>query len=239
MRQRIAARLEHEFRVIDKIDHPNVVKLWECGTHEDRTYGVLDWVDGPSVRAHLRRLKQEADDLTVLRLAIDCAQALAAVHRSGYLHGDVHAGNFMIKDGSVCLIDFGLARPIVVPEGKEADYSEGGVVYYMPPEYVRKSRGELQGLWNSIAAEVYSCAVIIYTLFTNRYPYESTLHREEYLSRVLEQPPLSFADCGRAPFPELERTLAEALAKEPSDRFSSMPAFAAALAGAADQLATE
>lgn len=229
MKEKIAQRLTHEFQVIENIDHPNVVKLWEHGIHQGRTYGILDWVDGPPVRTYAYNSSVPPDHKKLMNLAIQCVEALRAVHAAGYLHGDVHTGNFLVKKGRVCLIDFGLARPIRVNKGEESKYTEGGVTLYMPPEYVRRAFDKQKGLWGSVAGEIYSCGVILFSLFTKRYPYKLKFFREDYMKSILNDPPSSFDECGRAPWPELERVLHRAMSKNQEDRFASMTEFLQAL----------
>jgi len=225
MKKKIVERLKHEFSVIKKIDHPNVVRLWDHGTYKERTYGILDWVDGPTVREFAYDTDDQPDDRLLLNLAIECLQSLSAVHKAGYLHGDVHTGNFLVMKGHVCLIDFGLARPIKIKKGEESKYAEGGVVLYMPPEYVRLSFNGERGLWGSIAGEVYSAGVIIFSLFTKRYPYKWRFYRKDYMKSVLDDPPLGFEECNRQSWPQIEKILNRALAKNIEDRYQSMSEF--------------
>ena len=229
MKENIARRLNHEFEVIQSIDHPNVVKLWECGTHQGRTYGILDWVDGPPVRTYAHNSEIPPDDKKLMTLAMQCVEALRAVHAVGYLHGDVHTGNFLVKKGRVCLIDFGLSRPIQVKKGEESKYTEGGVIAYQPPEYMQRVFDKKKGFWNSVAGEIYSCGVILFALFTNRYPYKWKFYREDYMKSILNDPPLSFEESGRTSWPKLEAILHGAMSKSPEDRFASMTEFLQAL----------
>jgi serine/threonine-protein kinase len=236
MKKKIRQRLKHEFDVIQKIDHPNVVRLHKHGAHQERKYGILDWVDGPAVREFAHKSDDDPDPELLLRLAIECVQALSAVHKAGYLHGDVHTGNFLVRQGHVCLIDFGLSRPIVIGEKEKSKYSEGGVALYMPPEYVRMAFNREKGLWGSVQSEVYSCGVVLFSLFTKRYPYEWKFYRKDYMQSVLDDPPLSFEECKRPAWPELETVIRKALAKNREDRFVSMDDFLKALSAVKDSL---
>jgi serine/threonine-protein kinase len=229
MREKMARRLEKEFEITGRINHPNVVKVWEHGTHRGRTYGILDWIDGPTVRSYAYRSGERPGDDVLMRLAIECVKALKAVHEAGFLHGDVHTGNFLVKEGHVCLIDFGLSRPMEIVAAHRSQYVEGGVVVYMPPEYVRSTISKKKGLWGSVGGEVYSCGVILFSLFTNTYPYKVKLYRKDYMKSVLRDPPRSFEECGRPSWPALEEVLGQALAKERKDRFETMDEFLQAL----------
>jgi tRNA A-37 threonylcarbamoyl transferase component Bud32 len=230
MKKKMAERLRNEFELMAGINHPNIVKLWEHGIHRGRSYGILDWVEGPSVRSFAHESDIAADDRVLMDLGRQCLEALAAVHECGYLHGDVHTGNFLIKEGRVCLIDFGLARPIRIKKSEEGNYTEGGVISYMPPEYVQRTFAGEKGLWGSVAGEIYSSGVVLYSLFTKRYPYEWKFYRREYMKSILNDPPLSFVECERSAWPEVEDILARAMAKNPAERFSSVPEFIEALA---------
>ena len=225
MKEGIAYRLRHEFGVISKIKSPYVVKLWESGEHDDRVYGVLDWINGPSVRKYLRAAEEPLGDGPIMEIAIQCAQALHAVHKAGFLHGDVHTGNFLIDGGRVCLVDFGLARPIELTEEEMVRYSEGGVLQYMTPEYVQKEINGEQRHSGSVAGEVYSCGVMLFSLFARSYPYRWKFYREDFRKSILEEPPLSFEECERMPWPALEQVLGRALRKKPQERYGSMAEF--------------
>ena len=229
MKERMQERLKHEFAIIEKFNHPNIIKVWERGTNDCRAYGILDWVDGPAVRSYAYNFDELPSEKKLMDLSIQCLEALKTVHNAGYLHGDVHTGNFLIKDGNVCLIDFGLARPIKLDKEEESKYIEGGVLNYMPPEYVRQSLSGEKGLWGTVAGEIYSCGVMIYSLFTRKYPNKWTFYRKEYMKSILNDPPLSFEECELEPWQELECVLHKALAKNSEERFESLEEFMGAM----------
>ncbi len=230
MKSKIFERLEHEFRTIEKMKHPYIVKIYDYGVHEGRMYGILEWIDGRSVYSYAYESGDDApDDGLILRLSVECLEALDAVHTARYLHGDVHTRNFLVNRGRVCLIDFGLSRPIEIDEKDAHTYVEGGVVRFMPPEYVAYKFENRKGLWGSVAGEIYSCGVMIFSLFTKTYPYKWSFYREDFMKSILNDPPPSFEECERAPRPELEAALQRALEKEPDKRYSTAGEFAAAL----------
>jgi serine/threonine protein kinase len=229
MKRKIFERLQSEFSIIQSMRHPGIVRVWEHGTHDGRMYGILDWIDGRSVYTYAHESGSTPTDSFLVALSIECLEALDAVHRAGYLHGDVHTRNFLAKQGHACLIDFGLARPIDLKEEDAERYPEGGVIRFMPPEYMRYRLEDRQGLWGSVPGEVYSCAVIIFSLLTKAYPYKWSLYRTDFMKNILEDAVPSFRDCERDPWPELEGLLQKALAKDPKDRFGSAGEFAQAL----------
>ena len=94
----------------------------EYGSENGRVYGILEWMEGLSVRRYAHELLDKKEDNKILDLAVQCVKALIAVHEKGYLHGDVHLGNFLMRGKNVCLIDFGLARPIELKAEEEINY---------------------------------------------------------------------------------------------------------------------
>jgi len=229
-KEMITRRLRHEFDVIRTIDHPGVVKLRENGEHNGRVYGILDWMDGPNVRRYAHeKYSKRPPDAFLHDLGCQCVAALRAVHEAGYLHGDVHTGNFMTRKGRVCLIDFGFARPIEIGEKQTSRYTEGGVTNYLPPEYAGKYFKRTRGLWNSVRGEIYSCGVILYELLTGGMPQKWQPYRDDYLKSIIEVPPLPFSERDRTAWPEIEAVLARAMAKKKSGRFRSLATFQRAL----------
>ena len=228
MRIATARRLEREFSILARLHHPSVVRLLREGVYEGRRYGVLEWIEGPPVTARAQSPEMRSDPQAQLALAIQCVAALRAVHAAGFLHGDVHPGNFLAGSRRVRLIDFGLARPIHASPAGGA-YEEGGVLFYMPPEYARKIHRGDRSFCGSVAGEIYSCGVMLFVLFTGQLPYAWKTYREEFLDCLLNDPPRSFSECGRSPWPALERLLQRALNKTPERRFASLGAYEAAL----------
>jgi serine/threonine-protein kinase len=229
MREKTIRRLKKEFSVISSIQHKNVVKLWDHGVYQGRVYGILDWVEGPNIREYVYSASRPRTDNELLSFSVQCVEAVRAVHLAGFLHGDVHGGNFLVRDGNICLIDFGLSRPVEMRESERENYTEGGVLFYLPPECIERIFDKEKGLWGSIAGEMYSCGVVLYSLFTNRYPYRRKILKKDYMKSILHETPRSFVECKRRPWPEVETVLQKALAKDPKARFASMDEFLRAL----------
>src|SRR5580658_489810 len=124
-------RFETEARAISAVNHPNICALYDIGVHEGQGYLVLEYLEGKPVQGPLR-----ADD--ALRVALQIAAALEAAHRKGIIHRDLKPANIMVtEDGSVKLLDFGLAK-IADPSGLEITRTVAGTVLgtaaYMAPE---------------------------------------------------------------------------------------------------------
>ena len=103
------ARMLREARTLARCSHPNVVTVYEVGTHEEQIYIAMEFIEGRTLRAWLR--EKERPWFELLRLFVDVARGLAAVHDLGLVHRDFKPDNVLVDEkGRPRLIDFGLAR---------------------------------------------------------------------------------------------------------------------------------
>ena len=178
-------RFEREARLAAKLDHPNVVRVFDVGEEEGRPFIVMEHVDGGTV-ADLTGRKRPSRKLALGLLSQACA-GLGHAHAEGLVHRDVKPQNLLINssDGRVKIADFGIARAI-----EEAGITKTGMVLgtqpYMAPE-------QLQGGKLTPATDVYALGVLGRELLGKRLPPEL----EALLDRcVNENPHLRFADAG-------------------------------------------
>ncbi len=196
---------------------------------------ALSWVDGRPVDSAAHRMaatkalplahEDEARDL-----AVGVADAYSRLHESGVVHGDVHPGNVLVDAcGTVTLIDFGLAR-VDDTEFADAPRTAGGE--YVDPRTAAAalSGGPLPQV--TPVDEQYSVAALIWRVLTCGPLLELDPDRATAMRQVCEEQPLSLLECGATTWPEGERVLRRALAKDPTDRYPSMRAMADALRSA-------
>jgi serine/threonine protein kinase len=157
-----------EYSVQSELVHPQIAHAHAFGLHDGRPYIVLDWVDGTELFDHY--LAPAASDfVTVLRQFTD---VLFFIHHRGWVHGDLKPENFRWRlarageplgaDSSLCLLDFGLARPI-----GDADRPRGaGTVGYCAPEFLRNRPADGRADW-------YSIGIILYEWIFGTRPYAS------------------------------------------------------------------
>src|SRR5262249_41388283 len=140
------ARFEREAKAVAALSHPNILSIFDFGTHDGTAYSVTELLDGETLRARL------AGGALPLRRALECAKqialGLAAAHDRGIVHRDLKPDNvFVTRDGRVKILDFGLARQGPKPlDGQShsptlSPYTDPGTVLgtvgYMSPEQVR------------------------------------------------------------------------------------------------------
>jgi serine/threonine protein kinase len=159
--------LQREARALLAVKHPHLVRLLHAHVTAPPYYLVMEHLEGESLLARLRR-SFRLDLTVVLWIGRQIAEALTALHRSGFLHGDVKPGNvYLIKDGQAVLVDLGFAHRV----GENAAFLRAGYVLgtanYLAPEVCRQ---ESEGAESS---DVFSLGVMLYEMLTGQLPYAS------------------------------------------------------------------
>ncbi|HEV2971796.1 MAG TPA: ABC transporter substrate-binding protein [Pirellulales bacterium] len=227
------ARFLAEAKAAGKLNHANVVSIYEIGQEGRAYFLVMELIPGGSVAdgldlAHPRSL------LDATRIAIDACKGLSAAHAVGLIHRDMKPANLMkTADGSVKITDFGLAKTTTA---RAREMTQAGMVvgtpYFMSPEQCDAKPVDVR-------SDIYSLGATYYSLLTGRNPYENS-------SSVIQ---VMFGHCqGEIPDPRSIDTsvptacsaiVARAMAKSPADRYQSagemladLQAVAATLSGA-------
>lgn len=210
-----------EATTLARLDHPNIVALYDFVQEPERTWLAEQWVDGAPLDAILdahRRLTPEQ----ALGVMAGALSGLAHAHDSGVVHRDVAASNLLADmAGTSMLVDFGLASPV---EGTSGSGSAGvvGTPAYLSPE---AARGEPVGK----TGDVYSAAALTYHLLTGLPVFTGTAW--EMVAAHRDRPAPGLADHG----PRLASLLERSLSKDPSARPPDAGAFLAELEEAAEE----
>jgi eukaryotic-like serine/threonine-protein kinase len=220
-----AARFRAEARILAAFRHPNVVDVYDFdeSTFDGRpaAYLVMAYVDGEPLSHRIATAGRlpVTDTLSVVAQAAD---ALHAAHAGGVVHRDVKPGNLLVQeDGTVVLVDFGVARSAAITSITAAD-AVPGTVLYMAPEQV-------SGKSVSAATDIYALGAVAYQCLAGVPPFNGEAPMEIALRHLNDEVPPLPAD-----LPEPVRTLVmRALAKDPADRHASAAALAAAARAAA------
>jgi serine/threonine protein kinase len=212
-RARIARKMFfNEARMAGKLQHPNILPIYDAGEEDGRYYVVMEHVPGARTLAAYCRPDNllRVDD--VVKLVYQCARALQYAHKRGVIHRDIKPGNIMLtRDNEARIIDFGIA----ILRDTDVSRIEGiaGSPSYMSPEQVESAE-------ITPATDIYSLGAVMYELLTGFRPF-----RANNLSRLLNQivyatpPPLHTLRDGIPD--ELEQLVMTALAKNPAARFGS------------------
>ncbi len=214
-------RFRREARVVARLDHPNIVPIYDFSEHEGQPYLVMKFIEGETLKARLQRGRLSVEEVMVVAEAVGAA--LSYAHRQGVLHRDVKPSNVMLAaDGRIYLTDFGLARIAQAGESSLSSDRLLGTPQYISPEQAL-GKGDLDE-----RTDVYSFGVMLFELFLARVPYSADtpyaiIH--DHIYTPLPRP----RDLDPNISPALERVLLKALAKSPDDRFASVEALMEAL----------
>jgi len=157
-------RFLQEYELIAEIDHPNIVQIYDLGVSDHHAHITMEYLDGGD-------LKHKLSAGIVADKALDylqqTASALAKIHEVGILHRDLKPGNIMLRsDGSIALIDFGLAKRLRLKAAITDSGEIFGTPYYMSPE-----QGHAEGVDHR--SDIYSLGVIFYEMLTGRKPFRA------------------------------------------------------------------
>lgn len=218
-------RLLREAPIAASLVHPRIVSVLDTFIEDEDPYIVMEWLDGHDLREHLdgKRPALSVDD--ALEIVRQAGEALLYAHGQGIVHRDIKPENLLVEGSRVTILDFGLAT--VAGEDAEEAGKPGGTVRYMAPEV-------LQGAVADPRSDVYSLAVVLYELLTNRYPYGADAIMGRFQAEVPEgvAPP---SHLNLAVSPSLDAPLLKALSVDPEERQVSMEAFLSELAAAEDE----
>jgi hypothetical protein len=225
-RSDLRRRFEQEARAAGQLNHPNILAVYDVGTHGGLPYLVTELLDGETLRQRL--LGRPLPWRRAAEVAAEISRGLAAAHAQGIVHRDLKPDNvFLTRDGRVKLLDFGLAK--LQPASEGATRTESGLIMgtvgYMAPEQVRGAAVDGR-------ADLFALGAILHEMLAGAAPF----HRDtavETLAAVLNDDPPDLA----AARPELPaavvRIVRHLLEKRPDERFQSAGDVAFQLAGIA------
>jgi serine/threonine protein kinase/CheY-like chemotaxis protein len=200
-------RFLQEFEILRGVHHPNIVRIYDLGVTDDHLYLAMEYF----ARGDLR--KRMSEGLTArqsLGYARDLAYALEAIHEVGIFHRDLKPGNVMLRDdGSIALIDFGLAKHVAL----KMEVTDKGLIFGTP-HYMSPEQGHGKPIDGR--SDIYALGVMLYEMLTGKKPYDADNHMAILVHHA------------KAPIPRLPERLASLqpiidlmLAKDADDRPAS------------------
>ena len=216
-----ATRFRTEARSAARLQHPNIVSVYDSDRHKDVAYLVMEFVQGDDLKQHIDDGKVFTLEQS-LHMMRDLLAALEYAHVRHIIHRDVKPANLLVEaSGRVKLTDFGVARMQDSAEGTRTRGSMVGTLKYMSPEQV-------QGLLVDARTDIFAAGVVLYQLLTGRRPFDgdSEFAIIQQIISTMPPPPSSINPMLPA---ALDDVVARALAKSRDLRFDSAQAFALAL----------
>ena len=208
------SRFMIEAQAVAKLNHPNIVSIYDIGKEDGKQFFVLEFVDGESLRDLMETYPEGKCDIdTVLRIGMDVCSALQYAHSEKVLHRDIKPENVMIaKEGTTKLMDFGLAKMVGQPKVTQEGVIVGTVAYVAPEVALGKSA--------DARSDLYSLGAVLYEALAGKPPFQGDdpikvifghIHDMPVpLGRLNSKVPQALADC-----------VMKLLEKEPEKRYQS------------------
>ncbi len=227
-------RFEREAQLIARLQHANIVAVYDFGEANNLTYLVMQYVGGGTLSGTLKN-GQPLAPILATKYTIQMARALHHAHSQGIIHRDIKPSNMLLdeKDPTHLLLsDFGIAKLLSNPSESEQGQlglpqpltTTGNIIgtpEFMAPE-------QAQGGAVDARTDIYALGMVLYMLLTGRLPFRSTTPLGILYQQVNATPP-PIREMNPAVPPMLVQTVASALAKRPEERFQTAEAFATAL----------
>jgi eukaryotic-like serine/threonine-protein kinase len=222
-------RFVQEARAASALNHPNIVTIHEIGSADGIDFIVMEYVPGKTLDTVIPRQGMKLGE--VLRIAIPIADAVARAHASGIVHRDLKPANVVVgSDGAVKVLDFGLAKLVILEEAdspkRETRSEDGdggplsrpgtvaGTVEYMSPEQATGNKVDAR-------SDVFSFGAVLYEMVTGRRAFAGN-STAETLAAVLREQPKAPSEVVPGLPRELERLILRCLQKDPDRRFQHM-----------------
>jgi serine/threonine protein kinase len=227
-------RFEREAKAVAALSHPNILAIYEFGEHEGATYAVTELLEGQSLLDELKL------GPVPLRRAVDVAgqiaDGLAAAHEKGIVHRDLKPANvFLLPDGRVKILDFGLAKtgPVADLNSATAKLPEGtapgtvlGTVRYMSPEQVRGEEVDPR-------SDIFSFGTVLWEMLSGEVAFQRD-SAVEIMSAILKEEAPDLASKHDAVPASIDRIVRRCMEKAPERRFQSARDLSFALDNALD-----
>ena len=212
--QDFVARFKREAQAAGKLNHPNVVSMYDVGYDQGYHYIIMEYVAGCTLKEyiqhHARVSVQEA-----VKITIAIAEGLEHAHAMGIVHCDVKPHNILITDaGRIKVTDFGIARAINSAATMMYTNYVMGSAHYISPE-------QASGKSINVSTDIYSLGVVLYELLTGEVPFRGETPVSVALQHVKDRVVAPRIKNNLIP-PQLEQVVLVALEKEPGKRFGSI-----------------
>jgi eukaryotic-like serine/threonine-protein kinase len=226
------ARFEIEAKAAGALNHPNILSVYQMGTHDGAPYLVCELLEGKTLAESLRRGPLSIRQ--AIQFGVQIAHGLSAAHEKGIVHRDLKPENlFVTKDGRLKILDFGLAK--VIPPKEEISNLAStvtrigvamGTVGYMSPEQVRGQSVDQR-------TDIFAFGAILYEMVMGKRSFLKSTEADTVSAILNEEPPPITQLAPDAP-PALERVIRRCIEKNPEQRFHSASDLAFALEALSD-----
>lgn len=204
----------HEARAAAKLNHPNIVQVYDVKRHNEYYYFSMEFVSGGSVQEILNKQRKISADQSV-QMILDAARGLDYAHKKGIIHRDVKPDNLMIAEtGMIKIGDMGLARGLEEKIGPEEETSVIGTPHYIAPEQVLGRPADFR-------SDIYSLGATAYRMLAGITPFSAPSVRDLVNKKVREDAASLVEQSPEVP-KAVADIIAHMMARDPDRRYQSM-----------------
>ena len=209
-------RFVQEAQSAARIQHPNIVTVYDVGDHDGQLYIAMEYIDGDTLAALIR----DAVPFSAIRkldIIDEIAEGLGFAHQRGIIHRDIKPANLMMtRSGLVKVLDFGIARVAHKQTGEIDRPTLIGTPAYMAPE-------QLEGVEADARSDIYAVGLVMYELFSGRRAFAGAT-TADVLELVLAARPTPIDQLVPDIDPDLARIIVRAMARQPAERYQDLQA---------------
>ena len=209
----VVKRFKNECRAESMLNHPNIVAVNEVSTKGELKYMVMEYVYGITLKNYLIGNNGPLSTDEILSYTIQVLKALSVAHGQGIVHRDIKPQNIMVlEDGTVKVMDFGIAK---LPNAETVTVTDKavGTVYYMSPEQARGKKIDSR-------SDIYSLGAMLYELATGKMPFTGETPVAILMKHIHDKPEAPRVLNSNIPV-GLEQIILCAMSKKPTDRFEN------------------
>jgi serine/threonine-protein kinase len=174
----LRARFHHEVKILSQMEHQSIVKMYASFEEKGNLYLVMEYVEGETIEQYIRR-KGAFDEAEAVRLICETLSALGYVHQKEFVHRDIKPSNIMIRpNGSVCLLDFGIAKDMK-SKGLTIGQMTIGTDGYMSPE-------QAEGYNIDQRSDIYSLGCVFFYMLTGHHAITARSNDHETRMAIIE-----------------------------------------------------
>jgi predicted Ser/Thr protein kinase len=207
----LLARFRREAEAAARVDHPNIVEVYDIGCDQGRHYIVMGFVDGKSLQDVIDERKA-MEPREAARVCYEIARGLQAVHGDGIIHRDIKPANILLtRKGEIKIVDFGLT----------ISGSIMGTPWYLSPEQAEGKRADTR-------SDLYSLGIVLYILVSGERPFTGETHMSVLYKQIHEKPRDPRLVNPDVPV-EIVEIVLRAMEKKPERRYQTADEFASDL----------
>ncbi len=211
--EELVRRFKNESRAISVLGHENIVKVFDVSVSDKLQYIVMEYIDGITLKEYIEQRGEPLTYKETIHFITQVLKALQHAHDKGIVHRDVKPQNIMLReDGTLKMMDFGIAR-LARSESHTVSDQAIGSVHYISPE---QAKGES----TDPRADIYSVGIMMYEMLSGRLPFESDNAVAIAVAQISDQA-VPLQQVNRSVPAGLAEITAKAMAKDPRQRYQS------------------